>query len=445
MRIERTELLEKLKEGMKSPLIKVIIGIRRCGKSYLLFEIFYDYLKSIGVEEDHIIRIKLDELSNAGLRNPIKLSEYIKSNIPRDDRKCYILIDEIQDAVKILNPALLDENGNLLAGVEKEEAYLTFHDVLNELINMKNIDCYVTGSNSKMLSSDLPTEFRNRNYNIEVTPLSFKELRQVYPNYQFDELWDEYMTYGGMPLAVLNSDSHARQQYLKDLFTGTYFKDIIDRYRLSEDSAIDTLTDMIASNIGSPLNPGKIERTFDSVEHSGITDNTIKKYIEYLKNSFLIEEARRYDVKGRKYIGTLSKYYFVDPGLRNARLNFRQIEESHLMENIIYNELVRYGYSVDVGKVEAWNYDPQTRKSVRANYEVDFVVNDGDRRYYIQSALNLNTNEKLNQESASLKKIDNSFKKIIIYKGYKKPYYTEDGIMILGLYNFLMDMDVIKK
>ena len=437
MRIERTELLEKLKEGMKSPLIKVIIGIRRCGKSYLLFEIFYDYLKSIGVEEDHIIRIKLDELSSAGLRNPIKLSEYIRSNIPCDNRKCYVLIDEIQDAVKVLNPALLDENGKLLDGVKREEAYLSFHDVLNELINMKNIDCYVTGSNSRLLSSDLPTEFRNRNYNIEVTPLSFKELRQVYPDYQYDELWDEYVTYGGMPLAVLNSDSHAKQQYLKDLFTGTYFRDIIDRYRLSENSAIDTLTDIIASNIGSPLNPGKIERTFDSVEHSGITDNTIKNYIGYLKNSFLIEEAKRYDVKGRKYIGTLSKYYFVDPGLRNARLNFRQIEESHLMENIIYNELVRYGYSVDVGKVEAWKYDPQTKKSVRVNYEVDFVVNDGDRRYYIQSALNLDTNEKLNQESASLKEIDNSFKKIIIYKGYKKPYFTEDGIMVLGLYNFL--------
>lgn len=445
MRIQRENLLEKLKIGMKVPLIKVIIGVRRSGKSYLLFNIFSDYLKSINVREDHIIKVKLDEIKNAALRNPIKLSSYINERIQRDGDKYYILLDEIQECVKIVNPDFLDNEGNLIEGISKEESYLTYHDVLNELLNNESVDCYVTGSNSRLLSSDLPTEFRNRNYNIEVFPLSFKEIRQAFPDMQYDELWDEYITYGGMPLAVLDRNVQSKQEYLKDLFKGTYFKDIKERYGLGIEASIDDVTDIVASCIGSPLNPGKIENTFKSNKISSITDNTISKYLKYLENSFLIKEAKRYDVKGRKYIGTLSKYYFSDVGLRNARLNFRQIEESHIMENIIFIELVRNGYSVDVGQIESWIQDPKTEKNRRVTYEVDFIVNDGNKKYYIQSAYDLSTIEKVNQEQKSLMKIYDFFRKIIIVKGYKNPLFNDDGIMIIGLYNFLMDVKIIER
>ena len=350
MEIKRTDLLNKLIESMHSPLIKVIIGIRRCGKSYLLFKLFFDYLISIGVKEDHIIRIKLDELSNSFLRNPVKLLEYIKGKI-KNHGKYYVFLDEIQECVKVVNPAYIDENNKLIEGINEDEKWLTYHDVLNELLNNSQVDCYVTGSNSRLLSSDLPTEFRNRNYNIEVYPLSFKEIKESFDYKEYDELWDEYVTYGGMPLTVLESNVQQKQKYLKDLFESTYYKDIIERYSLSSDASLDSITNIIASSIGTPLNAKKIENTFKSNNVSNICDNTIAKYFKYLENSFLISEAKRYDVKGRKYIGTQSKYYFIDTGLRNARLNFRQIEESHLMENIIYIELLRNGYSVDVGLV----------------------------------------------------------------------------------------------
>lgn len=445
MHIQRDYLLEKLKAGMKSPLIKVIIGVRRCGKSYLLFNIFYDYLKSINVREDHIIKIRLDELKNAALRNPVKLSSYINERILNDGEKYYILLDEIQECVKIANPDFLDNEGNLIEGISVDESYLTYHDVLNELLNIEYVDCYVTGSNSRLLSSDLPTEFRNRNYNIEVFPLSFKELHQAFPDMQYDELWNEYITYGGMPLAVLDRSVQSKQNYLKDLFEGTYFKDIKERYGLRDEASIDDVTDIVASCIGSPLNPGKIENTFKSRKTSNITDNTISNYLKYLENSFLIKEAKRYDVKGRKYIGTLSKYYFTDIGLRNARLNFRQIEESHIMESIIYIELVRNGYSVDVGQVESWIQDPDTKKRCRVNYEVNFIVNEGNRKYYIQSAVELPTIEKVKEEQKSLMKIDDNFRKIIIVKGFRNPLYNDDGILIIGLYNFLMDVKIIEQ
>ena len=442
MEIKRTDLLNKLIESMHSPLIKVIIGIRRCGKSYLLFKLFFDYLISIGVKEDHIIRIKLDELSNSFLRNPVKLLEYIKGKI-KNNGKYYVFLDEIQECVKVVNPAYIDENNKLIEGINEDEKWLTYHDVLNELLNNSQVDCYVTGSNSRLLSSDLPTEFRNRNYNIEVYPLSFKEIKESF-DYEYDELWDEYVTYGGMPLTVLESNVQQKQKYLKDLFDGTYYKDIIERYSLSSDASLDSITNIIASSIGAPLNAKKIENTFKSNNVSNICDNTIAKYFKYLENSFLISEAKRYDVKGRKYIGTQSKYYFIDTGLRNARLNFRQIEESHLMENIIYIELLRNGYSVDVGLVESFNKDKKTQKTIRVNYEIDFVVNDGNKRIYIQSALNLQTDDKLQQEQNSFLHVRDNFKKIIIVKGYKTPLYNEQGILILGLYNFLMNPKIIE-
>ena len=443
MEIKRTDLLNKLIESMHSPLIKVIIGIRRCGKSYLLFKLFFDYLISIGVKEDHIIRIKLDELSNSFLRNPVKLLEYIKGKI-KNNGKYYVFLDEIQECVKVVNPAYIDENNKLIEGINEDEKWLTYHDVLNELLNNSQVDCYVTGSNSRLLSSDLPTEFRNRNYNIEVYPLSFKEIKESFDYKEYDELWDEYVTYGGMPLTVLESNVQQKQKYLKDLFESTYYKDIIERYSLSSDASLDSITNIIASSIGAPLNAKKIENTFKSNNVSNICDNTIAKYFKYLENSFLISEAKRYDVKGRKYIGTQSKYYFIDTGLRNARLNFRQIEESHLMENIIYIELLRNGYSVDVGLVESFNKDKKTQKTIRVNYEIDFVVNDGNKRIYIQSALNLQTDDKLQQEQNSFLHVGDNFKKIIIVKGYKTPLYNEQGILILGLYNFLMNPKIIE-
>lgn len=445
MIINRTELLEKLIQGMDSPLIKVVVGIRRCGKSYLLFNIFVDYLKSIGVKESNIIKVKLDEISSAQLRNPIKLSDYINEKIINNNEKYYVLLDEIQECAKVINPALLDKNGVLLEGVNDNEKWLTYHDVLNELLNNNRVDCYITGSNSRLLSSDLPTEFRNRNYNIEVFPLSFRELKEAFPNKQFDELWDDYSIYGGMPLAVLENNIQSKQKYLKDLFESTYFKDIKERYCLEEDANIDKVTDIVSSSIGSSLNPGKIERTFKSNNISNISDNTIANYLKHLENSFLIKEAKRYNVKGRKYIGTLSKYYFLDVGLRNARLNFRQIEESYLMENIIYIELLRTGYSVDVGLVESWTKDSKTQKTTRIDYEIDFVVNNGNKRFYIQSVLAMPIETKKQQEQNSLLKTGDNFKKIIIVKGYKTPLYNENGVLILGLFNFLMDAKIIEK
>ncbi len=444
MNIERNYLLEKLKQGMKSPLIKVITGIRRCGKSYLLFDIFPNYLKSIGIDERHIITIKLDEVKNAKYRNPLRLSEYINSHLCNDGKMNYVLLDEIQECVKVINPDFLDENGKLFDGIEENEKWITYHDVLNELLNMKNVDCYVTGSNSKLLSSDLPSEFRNRNYNIEVYPLSFKEIKDAFPEKQYDELWAEYIVHGGMPLVVLDEDDNSKKNYLKDLFEGTYFRDIVDRYKLQDLSGIDAVTDIVASCIGSPLNPNKIENTFKSNNISGICDNTISKYLTHLENSFLLKEAKRYDVKGRKYIGTLSKYYFLDPGLRNARLNFRQVEETHLMENIIFIELLRQGYMVDVGLVESMSTDKETKKRRRVEYEIDFIVNSGDKRYYIQSALDISSNDKLIQEQKSLKRVNDGFKKIIIVKGYRTPLYNDDGVLIMGLFNFLMDAKLIE-
>ena len=442
MKIERTELLEKLKNGMKSPLIKVIIGVRRCGKSYLLSNIFADYLKSIGIKDKNIIYIKLDELQFAKLRNPIELSTYIKEKLIVNE-KCYVILDEIQECVDVINPALLDKNGKLLEGVKDGKQWITYHDVLNELLNNPMVDCYVTGSNSRLLSSDLPTEFRNRSYNIEVYPLSFKEIKEAFKEKEYDEVWDDYVTYGGMPLAVLDEDEKSRQKYLKDLFNGTYFKDIKDRYDLKDDTNIDKVTDIVASCIGSPLNPSKIEKTFKSNGVCSITDNTITNYLKHLENSFLIKEAKRYDVKGRKYINTLSKFYFLDTGLRNARLNFRQIEESHLMENIIYVELLRNGYLVDVGIVTTWR--KEENKNKRVDYEIDFVVNNGNCKYYIQSALEMTLHDKIEQEKKSLINANDNFKKIIIVKGYKKPLYDDKGIIIIGLYNFLMNSKIIER
>ena len=417
MEIKRDSYLEKLKNAMHVDLIKVITGVRRCGKSYLLFTIFYKYLLTIGVKKDHIIRIPLDARSNKKLRDPDKLCKYVEDHII-DHKQYYILLDEIQMVAD-------------------------FESVLNEFLHIDNADVYVTGSNSKFLSSDIITEFRGRSLEIRVRPLSFSEYHAASKK-SMEEDWSNYLIYGGMPFLFNFSDDAAKIAYLQALFAETYFKDIVERNHLREDGELDELTDFLASAIGSLTNPSKLENTFKSSKKATLSAYTIRKYINYLQDAFIIEEAKRYDIKGKHYINTPVKYYFVDSGLRNARLNFRQIEETHLMENIIYNELLNMGYSVDVGVVEINTKDAH-KKNIRKQLEIDFVLNLGSKRIYVQSALSLETQEKYNQESSSLKKLDDSFKKIIIIGGYHKPNYTDDGFVILGLFNFLLNPDIINE
>ena len=415
MEIKRDFYLEQLKKSMHINLIKVITGVRRCGKSYLLSTIFYKYLLSIGVNKDHIINIPLDARSNKKLCDPDKLCKYVKDHLI-DHKQYYVLLDEIQ---------MVPE----------------FESVLNEFLHIDNADVYVTGSNSKFLSSDIITEFRGRSLEIRVRPLSFSEFHTASQK-SVEEDWSNYLIYGGMPFLFNFSDDAAKVTYLKALFAETYFKDIIERNHLREDGELDELTNFLASAIGSLTNPAKLEKTFKSSKKIALAASTIRKYISYLQNAFIIEEAKRYDIKGKRYINTPMKYYFVDSGLRNARLNFRQIEESHLMENIIYNELLSMGYSIDVGVVDI-NTKDANKKNIRKQLEIDFVLNLGSKRIYVQSALSMETQEKYQQESFSLKKLDDSFKKVIIIGGYHKPNYTDDGFVIIGLFNFLLNPNII--
>ena len=404
--ILREEYLTKLLNSRENGLIKVITGIRRCGKSYLLDPIFVDYLKSIGVKEDHIIKIELDREENRKYNDAKLLNEYIRSNI-KDKDMYYIIIDEVQ----------------LAKG---------FEYVLNGLLYEKNVDIYVTGSNSKFLSSDIITEFRGRSDQIKVYPLSFKEYSRAYGS-DIDAAWQEYITYGGLPLILSKKTDEDKSRYLKELFEYTYFKDIIERNKVQRVDILDTLINMLASSIGSLINPQKLFDTFKSNGEKELSLNTVNTYIKNIESSFIVNKSIRYDIKGKKYIYTPQKYYFTDIGLRNARLNFRQQEENHLMENIIYNELLVRGYNVDVGVVEL------REKDGRKQLEVDFVCNLGNKKYYIQSALNLDTREKTIQETRSLNNISDSFKKIIIVKDDIKLWRNEDGILIMGIKEFLLN------
>ena len=411
MEIRRDIYLKKLINIMHNGMIKVVTGIRRSGKSYLLFTIFKDYLLSEGVDEDHIISIELDRLENKKYRNPYVILEQIRSQLI-DSKDYYIFLDEVQ---------LLDQ----------------FEDVLNSLLHIRNVDVYVTGSNSKFLSKDIITEFRGRGDEVHVYPVSFREYMTVFNGDKY-EGWSSYVRFGGLPLTVTMNSDEQRVEYLTRLFEETYIKDIIERNHIEKKQELNDLINVLASGIGSLTNPSKIVATFNSVIQSDISLNTVRSYIEHLEDAFIISEANRYDVKGRKYIGTPLKYYFEDVGLRNARLGFRQVEETHLMENIIYNELRVRGFSVDVGVV-------MKRKRTKAGVqekkqlEIDFIANQGSRRYYIQSAFSIPDEEKRKQEKASLINVGDSFKKIIIVKDVVKPWHDDDGILTISLYDFLLD------
>ena len=404
--IKRDSYLELLINRKENGLIKIITGIRRCGKSYLLNPIFKNHLISSGIEENHIIKLDLDELENSKYLDPYKLNEYVKSRII-DNKTHYVLLDEIQ---KVEN----------------------FEAVLNGFLHVKNLDVYVTGSNSKFLSSDIITEFRGRGDEIRVYPLSFREFYEA-RGIAREDAWKEYLIYGGLPLTLNLKSDEQKSKYLTELFDATYIKDIIERNNVGRKDILDALINLLASSIGSLTNPTKIANTFNSNAIKDVSVNTINTYIDYLLDSFLLEKVERYDVKGKKYISTPSKYYFADIGLRNARLNFRQQEENHIMENIIYNELLKRGYNVDVGIIEV------REKEKRKQLEVDFVCNLGSKRYYIQSSLNLDTREKTIQEERPLMNINDNFKKIIIVKDNIKPWITEEGINVIGILDFLLN------
>ena len=410
MIISRDKYLDALKIRMNNHMVKVITGVRRCGKSYLVFKIFHNYLLENGVPEDHIIKIELDQRKNREYRDPDKILEYIDSLIT-DDKQYYVLLDEVQ---------MLKE----------------FEEVLNSLLHIDNVDVYVTGSNSKFLSKDIITEFRGRGDEVHIYPLSFKEFMEAYDGDEYKG-WAEYVTYGGLPLTVTMKTDEQKAQYLSTLFDETYIMDIIERNHIEKIQELNDLINVIASTIGALSNPSKIEATFKSVIQSDISLNTIRQYIEYLKDAFVINEAQRYDVKGRKYVGTPVKYYFEDIGLRNARLGFRQVEETHLMENIIYNELRMRGFQVDVGVVQKREKN-DVGAFMKKQLEIDFIANQGSKKYYIQSAYSLPDAEKMKQEKASLINVNDSFKKIMVVKDVINVRHDEDGITIMSVYDFLL-------
>ena len=428
----RTEYLNKLIAKRNNGRIKIITGLRRSGKSVLLFKLYKEHLLNEGVSEDQIITIALDVLENVRYRNPIELDKYIRERMINTKKQYYILIDEIQFVAEIQNPY-----------VDNPDAKISFIDVILGFMQMQNADVYVTGSNSKMLSSDILTQFRGRGDEIRVYPLSFAEF---YDGYEGDKRgeWQDYYTYGGMPLAASFQSHEEKSQYLMDLFQQTYLKDVLERNRIKNGGEVlDILLDILASGIGSLTNPSKLSNTFKSDRHIGISSETIERYIGYFEDSFLLRKAVRYDVKGRKYIGTPAKYYYSDLGLRNARLGFRQLEETHIMENILYNDLIRRGMNVDVGVVE-YNTKDAEGKKIRKQLEVDFVVNKGNKRFYIQSALSIADPEKKEQEIASLKRIPDSFSKMVVVRDYLKPWQDENGITYIGIEQFLLDDDIMK-
>ncbi len=416
MQIKREYYLQQLIAGKQNGLIKIVTGIRRCGKSYLLFKLFRQHLLQHGVDGSHIVQIALDDVENAEYREPLALYKHIKARM-EDDDLYYILLDEVQ-----LVPR--------------------FEEVLNSLLRIDNADVYVTGSNSKFLSSDIITEFRGRGDEIHLYPLSLSEYCDG-TGLAPAEAWSDYYTYGGLPHVLALETEKKKLDYLNNLFKSVYLIDIIERHHIKNKAEFEELVRVMASNIGAPTNPTKLSNTFKSVKKKAISSVTIDRYLKFMEDAFLIEKAERYDVKGKKYIGGLSKYYFTDLGLRNAILGLRQQEESHIMENIIYNELRRRGCKVDVGMVEQRFVD-QDDSWRRKQLEVDFVVNEGNQRYYIQSALALPDEEKRKQEMGSLLRIDDSFKKIIVVKSDIKPWRDDYGILTMGLKDFLMNPDSLK-
>ena len=417
MEIKRDYYLNKLTAKQHNGLIKVVTGMRRCGKSYLLFNLFKDYLIENNVAADHIIEVAFDSFENIKYQDPEVLYPFIKEQIV-DKEQYYIILDEIQ---------LLGK----------------FESVLNGLMRIPNVDVYVTGSNAKFLSKDIITEFRGRGDEMHMNPLSFSEFMSVYDGNKYDG-WHDYILYGGLPSVVQLHNSEQKIEYLKNIFEETYINDIIGRHKVKNRAELEELLNILSSSIGSLTNPRKLEATFKSVKRVTISAKTINNYLDYLCDSFLITAAHRYDIKGRKYIGSPMKYYFTDIGLRNARINFRQLEETHTMENIIYNELLTRGYNVDVGVVIIQQRD-SAGKMMRKQLEVDFVCNKGSKRYYIQSAYSMPTAEKMEQEQRSLVKIEDSFKKIIITKDTPAPTYNEAGILVMSVYDFLLNANSLEQ
>lgn len=418
MEIRRDRYLERLIAHKGNGRVKIVTGIRRCGKSYLLFQLFKRHLIESGVKPNHIIEIQLEDRSNKELRNPDACLAFIKKQI-KDQKPYYLLIDEVQ---------LMDE----------------FEDVLNSCLHIQNLDTYVTGSNSKFLSKDIITEFRGRGDELYLRPLSFKEYRTIQPDKPFDDVWTEYMTFGGLPYCALLPSREEKADYLKRLFDEVFLRDIIERNRVQNDAQLESLLNVISSAVGSLTNPKKLEDTFTSSGTGKLSAVTIKQYLDYLCDAFMIEQAERYDIKGRRYISTPYKYYFTDTGLRNARLNFRQLEETHLMENVMYNELCLRGYSVDVGVVEI-NERQENGKYVRKQIEVDFVCNKADERVYVQSAFSIPTTEKRLQEERPLVNVGDGFRKVVVTKDNVMRHNDENGILIMSLQEFLMDEGALEK
>ena len=409
MIIERKKYMQQLVQSKHNGLVKIITGIRRCGKSFLLFNLFKSQLEKEGIDKEHIIEMAFDDFANREYRDPEKFYQYVKAQI-KDGRMYYVLLDEVQ---------MMDQ----------------FEDVLNGLLHIPNVDVYVTGSNAKFLSKDIITEFRGRGYQIHVSPLSFSEFMTTY-NGSKEDGWIEYLQYGGLPPVVLQPNDEEKIKFLKDLWQETYLIDILNRNHIKNNAELEELLCMLASGIGGLINPQKLSNTFKTNKNVSISPATLKSYISYCSDAFLIEEANRYDVKGRKYIGTPMKYYFSDLGLRNALLNFRQIEKTHLMENAIYSELRRQGFNVDVGVVTV-NGKDENGSSYRKQLEVDFVCNKGSRRCYIQSALSLPSQEKIDQETNSLRRLDDGFERIVIVGDHMSCNHDDNGILFMSIYDFM--------
>lgn len=416
--------------------MKIITGIRRCGKSFLLSTLYKNYLLGEGVDEDCIIQVALDRKSDLKYRNPNVLYDYIISATKDTSKRYYVFIDEIQMSVKVKNQDIDDRD---VSGDDRDMLYVTFYDILNDLMTHNNLDIYVTGSNSKMLSSDIVTNFRDRGSEIKVFPLSFKEYYEA-SGLEKADAFEEYLTYGGMPLAVQEREQTERQHYLYQLHKNVYAKDIIERYKIRDDEILDALIDSLYSAVGSLTNTHNLANAASTLMRRSVSDHTIKNYIDYLEDAYLFVSAKRYDIKGKKYFNNTQKYYAIDTGLRNAKLNFRQQEKSHIMENMIFMELIRRGYRVDVGVVEL-NREIAGKRTI-SRYEIDFIVNTGHDKIYIQSALNVDTEEKKNQETFSLKKSGDFFRKVVILDGNSKPWVDDDGIMYIGVIPFLLDESI---
>ena len=437
MIVYREQYIRELINKRWNGKVKIVTGIRRCGKSFLLFTLYKDYLLNEGVAKDCFVELALDKKAHVKYRNPNELYDFVLRKTKDDEKHYYVFIDEIQLSYKVKNE---DVDERLVPEEDREMLYTTFYDILNDLRGRNNLDIYVTGSNSKMLSKDIVTNFRDRGSEIKVFPLSFKEFYPVSGMEKTDAL-EEYLTHGGMPLAVLEKDETEKRKYLKGLHKRVYIKDIVERYKLKDDEVLDALINALSSAVGSLTNPHNLANAAGTLMKRSTSDNTIKNYLDYLEEAYLFVSAKRFDVKGKRYFENTLKYYSMDTGLRNAKLNFRQQEKSHLMENMIFVELIRRGFSVDVGVVELTRVKDGKRQ--QSQYEIDFVVNTGREKVYIQSALNLDAEEKRSQETFSLKNSGDFFRKIVIVDGNARPWTDENGIMYMGVIPFLLEENLI--